>query len=457
MICTLHACALLLAPSLAVASDVFVSVPGSIQAAMDAAAAGDRILVGPGIYNEVIDFRGKQLEVIATAGPGSTTLDGSGANTTIVRAASGEPVGTVLRGFTLTHGAGFPFPSSYGFDYYGGAVHANAGSQLLVEDCIITNNGWGTGTFAGGVYSGGQSEAGLATHVDLKGCVISYNRAWASGGATLVDWHGTMSFESCTVYGNSSDNFWGHQGGISMANFGTVIVRNSIVWGNEGNEIDAFAAPYNQGTYADVAYCDVEGGYGGAFNISSDPQFASLTDFTLLASSPCIDVGDATLGLDPDGSAPDLGARWLGWSGVPAPLNFCEAKLNSVGCEPTLASSGESTLSGADDFHVIASNLRNAQFAALFWSAGPAKVPFAGGTRCIASPFTRTIPIDTGGTPHPAVDCSGALDVHLDQATLSSMGGAGTQIFLQVWFRDPGHPDGSNMGLSGGLCVTIGA
>jgi len=439
-----------LSASTASASDHFVNAPESIQAAMNAAAPGDRILVGPGTYSEVIDFQGKQLEVIATGGPVFTILDGSGSNTTVVRVSSGEPAGTSLSGFTLTNGAGVPFPSTWGSDYYGGGVHVNEGSELSLSDCIITNNAWGTGTFAGGVYCGGEG-----SHVDLLRCVISNNRAWASGGGTLVDWHGTMTFEHCTIYGNSSDNFFGHQGGISMANFGTVVVKDSIAWANVGNDIGAFSAPYDQGTHADVSYSCVEGGYSGAFVQTGDPLFSDLNELTLSLRSPCVDTGDPSSTPDPDGTVSDMGARWSGWSGAPAPVEYCEPKLNSLGCEPVLSVAGDTSLGGADDLSVIVQNLRNNQFASIIWSYGHADVPFGGGTRCVGLPIHLTKPMHTGGTPYPGVDCTGSVDIPLSHGTLSSIGGPGTQVFMQVWSRDPGHPDGSNLGLTGGLCLTI--
>jgi hypothetical protein len=339
-------------------------------------------------------------------------------------------------------------PSKYGFDYYGGAVYANQGSQLRVEDCVIVDNAWETGTFAGGVYSGGEG-----THVTVVGCVIANNRAWASGGATLSDYSGAITLERCTVYGNSSDDFYGRQGGISIANAGTVEVRDCVVWGNEGSEIGAFGAPYDVDTESIVSFSCVEDGHEGTANTSSDPEFANLEDFHLLPGSPCIQAGDPLSGSG--GLGLDQGARWLGWTGVPAPVPYCSAKVNSLGCVPTLVVQGEPSLGGADDFHVVATNLRNQQFGALFWSTTPDQAPYGGAYRCVGAPMFRTVHQLAGGSPWPAQDCTGSLDVFLDHAALVSMGGAGAQFYAQIWSRDPGHLDGTNVGLTSALCVTI--
>ncbi len=49
----------------------------TIQAGINAANPGDTVLVSPGTYTENIDFMGKAITVISSAGPGTTVIDGS--------------------------------------------------------------------------------------------------------------------------------------------------------------------------------------------------------------------------------------------------------------------------------------------------------------------------------------------------------------------------------------------
>ena len=51
----------------------------TIQAAIDAAAAGDTVRVGPGTYNERIDFLGKTVVVESTGGAAETIIEPNGA------------------------------------------------------------------------------------------------------------------------------------------------------------------------------------------------------------------------------------------------------------------------------------------------------------------------------------------------------------------------------------------
>ncbi|HEX9973444.1 MAG TPA: T9SS type A sorting domain-containing protein, partial [bacterium] len=65
----------------------------------------------------------------------------------------------------------------------------------------------------------------------------------------------------------------------------------------------------NQGAF-NVQYSVVQGGHIGVGNIDTDPMFVNPdnSDFRLQPGSPCIDAGDPTSPLDPDGTRADMGA-----------------------------------------------------------------------------------------------------------------------------------------------------
>ena len=88
------------------AADLIVNPGGSIQTVTDAAVDCDRVLVQPGTYLEALDLRGKRVELIGTGGPSNTIIDATLLAVSVVRAKSGEPLGTRLAGFTLRGGDG---------------------------------------------------------------------------------------------------------------------------------------------------------------------------------------------------------------------------------------------------------------------------------------------------------------------------------------------------------------
>ena len=94
----------LVLPSPALATDWTVSEGGSIQAAIDQATSGDRILVEPGTYTTSIDLRGKDVEIIATGGAAVTTIDGRGLPLPTVVVESGESQSAALVGITVFGG-----------------------------------------------------------------------------------------------------------------------------------------------------------------------------------------------------------------------------------------------------------------------------------------------------------------------------------------------------------------
>jgi len=76
----------------------------TLQAAIDAAAAGDTLIVAPGTYFENLNLRGKAITLTSSEGPAVTILDGRNL-APVVTFAGSETRATTLSGFTLQHGA----------------------------------------------------------------------------------------------------------------------------------------------------------------------------------------------------------------------------------------------------------------------------------------------------------------------------------------------------------------
>lgn len=132
--------------------------------------------------------------------------------------------------------------------------------------------------------------------------------------------------------------------------------------------------------------------------------------------------------------------------------SFCTAKVNSLGCLPTITSGGEARLSGPlDAFFVSAHDVRNNEPGILLWSFAPASQPFFGGTLCLAGPVRRTPPQVAGGSPS-GHDCSGTFSFHFSQAYMALKGiPSGVPLYTQYWMRDNGYAPPNNVGLTGGL------
>lgn len=137
---------------------------------------------------------------------------------------------------------------------------------------------------------------------------------------------------------------------------------------------------------------------------------------------------------------------------------YCAAKLNSLGCLPTISASGCPTppsLSGPDTFTVQAQNVRSQAPGMLIWSRTAASQPFGGGLLCLGVPVRRTSIQNSGGSTSP-VDCTGSYSHLLSHAFFASEGlVAGDQIHVQFWSRDPGFSAPGNIGLTSALAITI--
>lgn len=350
--------AALLAPQ-ALATDIPVAAGQSIQAAIDSAVLGDRILVQPGMYFETIDFLGKAIDVVGVGGPTFTTLDGQGSGP-VVRFANGEGIDSLLRGFTVRGGT-----AAIGA---GGLVAS--GATPTIEDCIVRNN---SGKFGGGVsgnpvmrrcvirdnIASTSHGGGLYGAPQLFECIVANNTATVGDGGGLYLTGGSASVIDSVVVSNRvvfGDPAKG--AGIYVHSTATVLVRGTViannqgagnifgafggaVWGNSNTTIESCTivgntltsgnsnapAVYGAATLRNcvvrdntpgapldgsptVTWSNVTGGYAGAGNFDALPRFVDQfvgADYHLRSNSPCIDAGDPAL-LDLDGSRSDVGA-----------------------------------------------------------------------------------------------------------------------------------------------------
>jgi len=193
-----------------------------------------------------------------------------------------------------------------------------------------------------------------------------------------------------------------------------------------------------------VSYSVVGGGHRGTGNLDADPLFwapfgapsGEGHDFHLRAGSPCIDAGDPSSPLDPDGSPADIGVFPFDAGWCVGPVTYCTAKTNSLGCVPAIAAGGAPSLS-AGPLVVSASQVLNNKAGLLFWGVAPQASPFQGGLKCVATPIVRT-PVQTSDGNPPPDDCSGTYSFTFDAAYLSLQGlAAGQELHAQFWSRDP--------------------
>lgn len=124
------------------------------------------------------------------------------------------------------------------------------------------------------------------------------------------------------------------------------------------------------------------------------------------------------------------------------PIEYGQAKVNSLGLRSRLFSSGRPSLI-ANNFTLELTDLVPGKSGQAFYGASRASTPFFGGTLLVGGQLTRmpTVAASNIGTASTAI------------AIQPSM--VGSVVRYQFWQRDPAHPDGTGRSLTNGLEVSF--
>ncbi|MBN1765468.1 MAG: right-handed parallel beta-helix repeat-containing protein [Sedimentisphaerales bacterium] len=251
-----------------------VPAGASIQEEINLALDRDTVVVAPGIYTGRIDFEGKAIRVISSAGPEVTCIMAN-YPLSLVTFDNGEGEDSILEGFTLSGGNA----------NYGGGIYCGYGSAPTIQGNIIKNN-WAY--YGGGIY-------GVSCDIVLKNNLIVNNFARVGGGGYFSN--SQIMVKNCTITENIGDSY---AGGINCSH-GVVTIQNCILWDNSDTEI--FLQDSATGV---IGYSDVQGEMTKVMvesdsqiswqegNIDVDPCFlnSDTSDYHLQSAGWRWDIGE---------------------------------------------------------------------------------------------------------------------------------------------------------------------
>ena len=300
----------------------WITAATNIQDAVDAANAGDQVLVTNGIYQSggrLVSGDATTNRLVVTNAV--TVQSMNGAAVTVIKGY--QMLGTtngnnaircvylatnaVLIGFTLTNGATQSSSPSNG----GGGVRAQS-LGACISNCVIVGN---SAVFGAGALSGTLNNCVLSNNVAqntgggayamyysggqflnsaLNNCLMVGNSA-TNGGAVGVSVGCNLTLNNCTISGNSASVRGGGGSSLGITGESTLSASNCIIFGNTAPTGPNYA--FASASEMSLNYCcTVPLPTSGTGNFTNAPLFVNQSggDFHLQSTSPCINSGDNT-------------------------------------------------------------------------------------------------------------------------------------------------------------------
>lgn len=287
----------------------------TIQNAIDTASNGDTVMVEKGVYEENIDFSGKNILVTSRywedsteATVDSTVIDGTYKGS-VVCFVSGEDSTAVLYGFTIRNG----------LRHHGAGVYIDSAGPTIEQNVITLNTTM--------CDSAGGSRAAPAIRCRKSSAKIIRNLIHHNYGPATI-----LAYLDCNVQIINNTISRNPGGAISVQSNSYALIKNNIItenvwdvwiWEDSTFYQDSSGYGIDMGTGCswDITFNDVWGhhdpttgdttNYFGEVddltdtlgNISYDPLFVDVEslDFHLSCYSPCIDSGDTADSVPPGG------------------------------------------------------------------------------------------------------------------------------------------------------------
>lgn len=205
----------------------------TIQSALDVAATGDVIEVGPGLYTENLELDNINVHLLGTSGAAATIVDGNSSGSVLDIHGSLVTSACIIEGFTFRNGTGDPHTvSGIPRGGVGGGILCRDGSDPLIRNnTLLDNVAQAPQGLGGGVFAWNCSPT-------IENNRIEGNTSHYGGGVFLLYSNGTV--RDNLILGNSTQS--GGKGGGIRVLYGDPLIEGNTIAGNHAHWIGSAIA-----------------------------------------------------------------------------------------------------------------------------------------------------------------------------------------------------------------------